>query len=161
MNVEEEKKLLRSAHIRAIRALRLAMTVLLDASMDITANFAGDPALNEPEEIEKARVRAWNTLRPLLAMAAKSIETFAKSGNLGADYTAMTIKQCEDTLELLGQHSAAKRLEPFLEKLRADPNNEILLLQAKLAGFRVEVEEKPLEAEGPAEDEGPTEDEEE
>jgi hypothetical protein len=42
MNIEDEKRLLRSAEIRAIRALRLALTVLFDASADIVANFAGD-----------------------------------------------------------------------------------------------------------------------
>jgi hypothetical protein len=116
MNVEDEKRLLRSAEIRAVRALRLALTVLRDASADIVANFAGDPG-DEPEEIERARVKAWNTMGPLLTSAAKGIETFAKSGSLGADYTAKTIDACENVLRTLEEEGAAER-RPNIQKLR-------------------------------------------
>jgi hypothetical protein len=156
MNVEDKKRLLRSAEFRAIRALRLALTALFDAWPDIVANFAGDPG-DEPEEIEQARVRAWNSIRPLLIEAARDIETFAKSGMLGAHYTARTIELCESTLKVMKQDDeaerTAKRLEPYLEKLRADPDNQILLLQARLSGLHTEVEEKRPWAEGPAEGE--------
>jgi hypothetical protein len=159
MNVEEEKKLLRSAHMRAIRALRLAMAVLLDASSDIVDNFAGDPGFNEPEEIEKVRVRTWNVMRPLLIQAAKSIEAFANSGNLGADCTADTIKLCEDTLKVLEQDRVAESLEPYLEKLRAwtpgSKDYETLCLQAIFAA-RGLAGELPPELRGP-DSEGPSE----
>lgn len=153
MNIADEKRLLRSAEIRAIRALRLALTALFDAGGDIVANFAGDPG-DEPEEIEQARVKAWNILHPLLIEAARDIEAFAKSGMLGSSCTARTIELCESTFKLLEQEDAeehrAKRLKPYLEKLRADPENPILLLQASLAGLRTEAEEKPPESEWPS-----------
>jgi hypothetical protein len=42
MNIEGEKRLLRIVEIRAIWALRLALTALFDAIGDIIVNFAGD-----------------------------------------------------------------------------------------------------------------------
>jgi hypothetical protein len=152
MDVEDEKRLLRSAEIRAIRALRLALTVLRDASGDIVANFAGDPG-DEPAEIEQTRVKNWNIVRPLLLNAAKAIELLAKTGNLGESYMQETIESCENTIKVLEQEAAdertAKRLKPLLEELQADPNNhrlyEIIVLQAML-GSRLprEVVERTL-----------------
>ena len=101
MNVEQEKKLLRGAQVRAIRAVRLALIALFDASADIVANFPGDPS-DEPEEIEQARIKAWNTTRPLLILAAKSLKAFATSGGLGADRAMEAVELCENVLRTLG-----------------------------------------------------------
>jgi hypothetical protein len=132
MNVEDKKRLLRRAQIRSIRAVHLALSVLLEAGADIVANFAGDPSGDEPEEIEQARVKAWNTIGPLLIMGAKSIMTFAKCGDLGADVALEVIEQCESALKVLEQDEAAERFNPYLEKLLADPDNKVLRLQASL-----------------------------
>ena len=146
MSIADQKRLLRNAEIRAIRALRIALSALFDARADIVANFAGDPG-DEPEEIEQTRVAAWNTMRALLFSAAKDIETFAKFGGLGADYTARTISLCEDVLKALDQDDR-ERMECNTEALRPDTDKPI-----QGDGLLMEATEKLPESERPAGDE--------
>jgi len=157
MTIEEQQAQIRDSQLRAVRAVRRALTILLDAHDDIVDCFAGDQG-GDPD-VENERVKAWNALRPLLLASAKGLGVFAKAATLGAECILDAIDSSEALLQTLEDERIARKSKPFLEKLRActhplgSKEYELLRLNARMS-FLGDPRELPPELRSRAETDG-------
>jgi hypothetical protein len=111
MNAEERIREVHQAEVRALRALRLALTAVHDSWQDVITICGLEPDDRDPEQT--TRTKAWNVFAPLLMKFAEGIKELVQAPPIGAATLADTIKECEGLLELKRQ----ERFRPLREEL--------------------------------------------
>lgn len=116
MTQEQEIKRVWRAEVGALRALRTALTVLIDSSNYI-AEIGWLPSNDRDDQAKVERTKAWNVWKGLALRAARNIQELVKAPGCGGDEIPTIIRECEEIIRMKVEEMLDDEFRPYREQL--------------------------------------------